>query len=51
MFDDVYTNDLRDPDIGFTSVTTIALITHLHDYYGGISLVDLSQNKENIMVS
>ena len=32
-FDDDYTNDLHDLNIGFASVATMELITHLYDYF------------------
>ena len=32
-FDDDYTNDLHDRNIGFVSVATMESITHLYDYF------------------
>ena len=48
-FDDIYTDDLRDPNIGFTGTTAMALLTHLYDLFGNITAADLAKNDENMV--
>ena len=48
-FDDIYTDDLRDPNIGFTGTTAITIITHMYDFFGKISAADLAKNDEDMV--
>ena len=47
--DNVYTDDLRDPNIGFAGTIAMDLITHLYDYFGKISVVDIAKNEETTL--
>ena len=48
-FDAIYTDDLRDSNIGFTGTTAITIITHLYDLFGNISAADLAKNDEDMV--
>ena len=48
-FDDVYTDYLRDPNIGFAGTTAMELITYLCDYFGKLLASDLATNDETMM--
>ena len=42
--DEIYIEEQRNQHTGYTSVTTMELITHLYDTYGSITSVDLDHN-------
>ena len=48
-FDDIYTDDLRDPNIGFAGTTAMALLTHLYDLFGNITAAELAKNDESMV--
>ena len=46
--DGVYVESLRDMYTGYTTVTTLQLLTHLYDHYGQISDMDLDDNEKQM---
>ena len=46
--ENIYIESLRNQYTGFTTVTTLALLTHLYDTYGQISALDLDENERKM---
>jgi hypothetical protein len=47
-FDDAYLNALSDEIVGYTSCTSLQLLTHLLTYYAMIAPTELTQNYERL---
>ena len=48
-FDDVYTDDLHDPNMGFAGTTAMTIITHLYDSFEKTSVADLAKIDKDIL--
>jgi 6-pyruvoyl-tetrahydropterin synthase len=47
-FDDAYLNSLSDEIMGYTTCTSLQLLTHILTYYAMISPTELTQNYERL---